>query len=62
MENATGEPHVVGTSADQQVQRLRRLETSWMELAAFGADVDSAPCVIEGADGRSEERRVGKEC
>ena len=59
MENATGEPHVVGTSADQQVQRLRRLETSWMWLAAFGADVDSAPCVIEGADGAGHEPGAG---
>lgn len=60
MENGTGEPHVVGTSADRRMHRLHRLETSWTELAAFGADLDSAPCRIEGAEGAGQQAWRGQ--
>jgi hypothetical protein len=41
------------------MHHLHRVGTTWVELAAFGANVDSAPCLIEGTYGAGNELGVG---
>ncbi len=48
LENGSGELHFVGTKTDHQMHHFHRVGTKWVELTVFGADVDSAPCLIEG--------------
>jgi hypothetical protein len=58
-ENGTGELHYVCTQTDGQLHHYALTAGGWTHLAAFGARVDSAPCLIEGTYGAHDELGVG---
>jgi hypothetical protein len=58
-ENGSGELHYVGATKAGELQHHRFTNGSWTFVGAFGQDVTSAPCLIEGTYGMSDETGVG---
>ena len=58
-QNGSGELHYVCAKTNRQMYHYRRAATGWALVGAFGAGVDSAPCLIEGTYGAGDEVAVG---
>lgn len=58
-ENGTGELHYACTAAGGAMQHYRRGPNGWALVGAFGENVTSGPCMIEGTYGAHDETGVG---
>ncbi|MGW4056962.1 C1 family peptidase [Amycolatopsis sp. NPDC004747] len=58
-ENGQGELHYVGTVTSGAMRHYRRAPTGWTLEHVFGDNVSSAPCLIEGTYGTTDETGVG---